>query len=271
MLNPELIELPEFIFAFEKKYLNDEVTADLLSIIERLKMVKGEHIANAYNRIGVIQAYLNHYEEALDSFSTSLQYTFHDGTYRNYLQTLERVGEYDRLFDEGIEVLCSNPNNRVIFDCLLDVTVKYSMLSHFEILKNYEKYINHNDSFPDFDEKIEGSEEAIINDLNIIKFNNIDINYYRKITNIGFCEFRKLSNEELRFSTKTNDFGEMSIRLQANISKSDLRYLNYMFDKKIAESVAIGYLSFEDYKTHLNKMSFGYEIKNISKSEGAIA
>jgi len=271
MLNPELIELPEFIFSFEKKYLNDEVTADLLSIIERLKMVKGEHLANAYNRIGVIQAYLNHYEDALDSFLFSFQSTFHDGTYRNYLQTLERVGAYERLFNEGIEVLCSNPNNRIIFDCLLDVTVKYSMKSNFEILKKYEKYINQNDSYPDFYEKMEVSEEAIINDLDIIECNNINIDYFRKITNIGFCEFRKISNEELRFATKKNDFGEMSIRLQANISKSDLRYLNYMFDKKIAESVTSGYLSFEDYKTHLNKMSFGYEIKNISKSEGAIA
>lgn len=261
MINPQLEKVPDFVLSNSRKDLTDETYSILSNIIIKLKNIKGNNVGNAYNRIGVIQAFLNQYEEALYSFEYSLVQEFEVITYINYLTTLERLGKYKRAFDEGIQTLCANPNNLAIFEILFDISTKYMMNENFNYLKFYEPYLKFNEKKINIGEKLRKAEDTLNHDNKLLCANNINIEYYQLLINLAFCEVRKISHGDLVFSTKINDLGEVSKIIQCDLSINDLRVLNSSFDNKIDEYIDKGIISFDDYLYHMDKLFIGYEIK----------
>lgn len=261
MITPQLEKVPDYVLSNGRKDLTDEVYSELYSVIDKLRAIKGPRAANALNHIGVIQAFLNEYEDALYSFEDSWNRDFTIVSYINYLTTLERLGQYNKAFDEGIAVLCSNPNVYSLFELLFDLSKKYIMVENFGYLKHYESYLKVNPKNIDISKKIRESEITLLKDNELLKSNNIKLDYYQKIINIAFCEVRKISHSELFLSTKTNDLGEFCKNIQCDLTKSDIRKLNSSFDKKIEEAIHNGLISYQDYLFHMDKLFIGYQIK----------
>ncbi|WP_336936504.1 hypothetical protein [Acinetobacter beijerinckii] len=260
MISPQLEKVPAYVLLNGKKDLSDEVCSELHEVMEKLKLIKGDDKASALNTVGVIHAYLNQYEYALESFNDALYYEFSDVTYINYLQTIERLGDYNRAFEEGIRVFCDHPNNINLFSCLFDLTSKYLMSENFDILKHYEPFLRANPFKIDIKEKILAAESIINHDCALINQNEININYYRYLVNVAYCEVRKLTNGELSIIKSDNEFGELNFRILADISVNDVILLNQKFDQRLVESIDKNLISFEDYLSHLDKLVMGYEI-----------
>lgn len=260
MISPQLENIPSYVLVNGKKDLSDEVCFELHGVIDKLNFVNGDAKGSALNTVGVIYAYLNQYEDALEAFNNALYYEFSDVTYINYLQTIERLGDYNRAFDEGIRVLCDHPNNINLFGCLFDITSKYLMCENFNILKNYEPYLRANPQKIDVNDKLSTAEALLNHDYTLINDNGIDIDYYRYLVNLAYCEIRKLTNGELSIIKSDNEFGEFNFRILADISVNDVISLNKKFDQRLLESINNNSISFEAYLSHMDKLVMGYEI-----------
>lgn len=257
MAQPMVEKLPEFIMTEGRKDLSLEKFTHLNNLIKKMNLVRIEDKAEALNRTGIIYTYMNDFDKALESFQASLQYGCTEISFSNYLQALERIGEYKKALNEGEKYLDLHPNNRRVFQTLFSIAHKYpSDSSRSQVLK----FLNYQMDSSNFDSDYKNVKDELESEMALLKNLEIDLEYYNLISNLAFVEVKKIQIGPVDFHTFLNDAAQLSIMIVAKgISTSDIRLLNKNFDLRIQELIDNKVISFDKYAEQMTKFvhSFG--------------
>lgn len=263
MPQPQVEKLPSFILEEGRKDLGQDKVSFLHNMISRMRLVNAEDQANALNRIGVIHVYLNECKQALHAFRKSLSLELCELTFSNYMQTLERAGEFKQAIKEGLDFLESNPNNRKVFYTLLDIVTKYP---NIEPVENILKYFKFQFEAEHLLEEETNFRSHIDNELKILEMLEVDLEYFNLITNIAFLEVKKLQVGFINFHSYLNEeIGQLNINVMAKgINREDIKILNKNFDNQLKSLIDEEIIPFDKYIDHLMKFNFGFSMYKAS-------
>lgn len=267
MIKPQIENIPDFIGLPGKKIRTQECYADLLVLKSKLLNINFDSQARAValNRVGIIECYMNNYVSGLSTFRDSFETYFSEAAYKNYLQTLEALERLPEVFTNGLDFLDDNPNNILVYKFLLRLSKKYSLIDEFNHLKRFSSYHVENAEFIEY---IKSTEASITENNEYLISKGIDLNYYQSSLTAAASIVRFFYNGDFQVRTTEDEFGVISVRYCADLTKNELRFVNKEFDRRIDHMINSGKLDFDIYLDQMKKIIFGFEIfKNKTVSE----
>lgn len=265
---PALKKIPEYVLAEGKKNLSEEVVLELTKIISDLKRVSPEEKASAYCRIGIMNSYLNNFEQAKDDYYYSYSLDGDDIVFANYLIMLQRLNQISKAFDEACDYLDRNPNNSVVFDALIQITMKTPLKSRIDKLNSYRPYQTES---VDITQSRNELIKSIIDDSFIFSKYDLDIDFYESYLSIALNTVHKLSKNDVQIGLIENqELSLFTICIRSNFwDFSDIVTLNKMFDAQIFNYVESGVLDKSLYFDHLSKLSLIYSVERSMREDAA--
>lgn len=264
MVQPQIENLPDFVWAKGRKKLSNDVIFSIEHIVYKLNLVDVEDRAAAFNNIGVLQAYINNFNESVDAFRISLSHNFSEGVYSNYVQTLEKTGKYELAIQECLDFLNNYPNNQRMFDLSLSIVKKYFLIDYFNKIFEFLTY--------------HSSDEIILNKYSHTKNQydenfkyltklNIDCKYLSSLVNVAYIEVKKLQIGTINISIEYNpEINHLTIIFKVDDADfEDIKLLNRNFDNEIFNLIESQTIKSELYFDHLSKVSIGFVIGSEQK------
>lgn len=266
MAKPQVEQIPHFVIENGRKNLSQSSVSELISVMNRLSRVVGEDKAMALNNIGVIQSYLNDHESALETFEDSISSSFSDAAFSNKLHSLKALDQLEKSIALGFDFLERFPNNKKVFRYIYNNTKKLCMENEFKKLEKFYKYF---ETEQDFIESISKNDAVYNRRAKYLKESGVDLRFFSIYLNAGYAVLAKLVTGDVKTTISENDStNSFTIKLSADLSKNDIRFLNRDFDKRIENLINTGLITFEDYLHHMNKINLGFSIyKNVLEAE----
>lgn len=268
MIRPELVKLPNFVKFKGIKNFSNEAVAELLDTMDALRQVKGEEKSTALTSIGIIQSYLNQYDDAKVSFYDSYSLDPSSIVYANYIQAIERSSKYGEAIKLTLDYLSKHPNNPYIFGLLAEMTKKYPTENSVNHLTYYRERVTLNDDQLDqlFDDFIQYTKQDLIS-LDRLKIN---ADYYHNLMNIAAIIIKNIHVGSFGVETVEHfDMEQLTVRIKIeDLEYKYLNHINKMFDEEVIRQVESGQLAKEIYFDHLNKLIFSFNATKTQKAQG---
>lgn len=260
MALPQIETLPDFVLQAGRKNLSSDVIESIKKLISRLYLVDVEDKADALNNIGVLESYINNFSKSVEAFKQSLSFDFSDGVYSNYLQALEKSGEYKLAISEAIGFLENNPNNQKIFHLALSISQKYFFENDFNKILDFNIYQPYS---VESTNRINSIKEKFKFNLDKLIELDIDSEYLSLLINLAFVEVKKIQSGLINIEIQFTDIEYMSIKYIVHGSDFyDIKLLNRTFDDQISSLVESESISSSLYFDHLSKLAIGFVIGN---------
>lgn len=258
MALPQIETIPDFVLQDGRKNLSYSVIESIKILITRLYLVEGEDKAHALNNIGVLESYINNFSNSVEAYKQSLSYDFSDGVYSNYLQALEKAGQYKHAIREAISFLEKNPNNSRIFSIALTITQKYFL---FDDLQGILRFSNYHPKLNDIIYKKDGLLQQFKTRLSNIENLKIDCEYLSLLINLAYVEAKKIQSGTININIQFNDIEQMTLIFTVHsASFDDIKLLNERFDDKIIQLIESNNITSDIYFDHLPKLAIGFVI-----------
>lgn len=261
---PALKKIPEYVLVEGKKFLNKEAVEELLKIISDLKKVSPKDQASALCNIGIMNSYLNNFEQAVEDYRHSYSLEPDDTVFFNYLIALQRLNQISYAFDQACLYLDQNLNNKRIFEALIQIVTKYPTRDRVERLQRYRKYQNEDDSLT---RKRDENITSIISNCNIIEAYGIDIDFYETFLTIALNIVYKMCKSNVEIGSIDNhELGQFTLYISStHLEYSDIVHLNQLFDIQINSLIESGDLDKSLYFDHLSKLSLIFSVDKPMK------
>ncbi|AYA02103.1 hypothetical protein BEN74_03945 [Acinetobacter sp. WCHAc010034] len=242
-----------------RKHLSQEVVIELEKLIADLLKVSPKDKPSAYNSIGIIYSYLNDFINAKEFYYQSYLLEHDEMVFANYLIMLQRLNEIVFAFEEVSSFLDNNPNNKVIFNSLIQMTCKYPSQERLEKLLEYRNYQTESREFEiDLNNKI----SDIKSDIKIFNKYEIDLRFYEYYMTSALTTVNLLVKNNIEIESTDNiEIDQFIINIAIkNLEYIDIINLNQKFDSRIQELVNSGLIDKSLYFDHLNKLSLYFSI-----------
>lgn len=259
MAKPQIEKIPSYVLEKGRKNLSQNAVSQLFMVMEKLSRVEGPSKVMALNSIGVIQAYLNDYDNALETFDHALSINLSDSAFSNKLHTLKALDRLQESISLGFEFLENYPNNKRIFRFLSSNIHRLSLKNEYKQLEQYYKYF---ETDKEFMKGLTNYDLVYNSRTKHLQDNDINLDYFSVYLNAAYSVLGKLVTGDVQTFVFENDLNQLSIKLSADLSKNDIRFLNKEFDSRIEKLIEKNIITFDDYIYHLNKINLGFGIYN---------
>lgn len=265
MLNPQLA-IPHCLTVAGKKDLSPLALAECEKAIHNLKKITGDDEVIAWNVIGLIYAYQNQYDNALDYFEKNYEKSGLAEDFLNIVLTLECKGEYLSAINKSLNYLENNLDLEVL-NFLTKLILKYPSVTNLGQLNSILEKIEDTEIRKYFLDRLEQ------NSIHIELLNKVQIpmKSYTLIQNIiditlNFFYFFKGKDfiSEGKISIDNELFGKIRI---FNADYEDIVELNALYDTTVQQFIEQGKLTLDEYLDILSKYNFSFVIHTESKEE----
>lgn len=264
MLNPQLA-IP-YCLTSGKKDLSPLALAECEKAIHHLKKVTGDDELTALRYIGLIYAYQNQCDNALDYFEKVYEKSSLVDNFLNIVITLERKGEYLSAINKSLNYLENNLDLEVL-NFLTELIFKYPSVTNLGQLNSRLEKIEDTEIRKYF----LGRLEKISIHIELLNKVQIPMKSYTLIQNIinitlNFFYFFKGKDfiSEEKISIDNELFGKIRI---FNADYEDIIELNALYDTKVQQFIEQGKLTLDEYLDILSKYNFSFVIHTESKEE----
>lgn len=251
---PALKQMPDYVQKNGKKNLISSTINELEILIRDLCKVGPQDQPSAFNRVGLIYTYLNNFNKAKEFYYQSYILGRDENVYVNYLITLQRLNQISLAFDETFSYLDVNPNNRVVFNSLLQMTCKYPSQYRLNKLSEYRNFQTESLELSDrYDQLFKG----IVDDINIFNKYEIDLEYFERYITLAVEVVNSTFKSKLNIETMDNvEIDQYVISIGSEFfDYDDIIFLNQEFDLQLHSLVNNGIVSKKQYFDHLTKLS----------------
>ena len=261
-LVPELEDV-DYLMNPGRKDLSQRHIDKLDRQLANLKKVSGDEKAMALFQMGLINAYLNRFEESAQSYFDSYHLDSNDVVYTNYLISLGFNQNPERSIQEGLSFLERNPNNYEILGFILTKLMKYVSSDYLERTKDYLKYHASN-------EKIYSILECFYNHCFQIQqqllTRGISINVFNKLVNLAEIEVFKILNiaPVTELDSIEDDCYFYNIALE--FDSEEILNIDRNYHSAVKKALQNNEISFEDHIDSMSKLVISFiEKQNVEK------